>query len=93
MAQPPQRPTEPQATSKAMISLEKADLGVVTQADAKVGSRVRLVITGTVRNISKGNTDDSQEGSNVGSLELDVNTIKMAANSDIADLFEEDLDG
>lgn len=83
---------KPRGTS-AMIDLSAEDLGLVNEMDAKVGSRVRIVLYGIVQGVSKSAGDPTEEGGGSGHLTINVSNMKLASNNEIAELFDEEFDG
>lgn len=79
--------------SKAHIQLSPEHLALVEKASAKVGGKVRIVLYGTLAGLSKEQSDRSQEGSNMGSLDIDASSVKFSSNNEIAELFDEEFDG
>jgi len=61
--------------------------------DVKVGSKVRMVLSGTVKEVRQKVAESVDDAAQLGEIILSVSTVKIASNSEIADLFEEDLDG
>jgi hypothetical protein len=80
------------AVSTARLTVAPEHLAVIDKAETKVGGKVRLVIYGTLRSYEKAQTDLSEEGSQAGSLEVAVSSVKYSSNNEIADLFDEEFD-
>lgn len=78
--------------SQVRIQLSPDHLALVDKVGAKVGGRVRVVVYGTLKGLSKEQNDRSEEGASSGSLEIDASGIKYASNNEIADLFDEEFD-
>jgi hypothetical protein len=79
--------------SQVHVMLSPEHLALVEKARAKPTSRVRLVVYGTLKGLSMGQDDRSQEGAATGTLEIDASSLKFASNNEIADLFDEEFDG
>lgn len=89
----PQKAEEQTPFSQATLKLAKKDLALVSGEEVKVGSRVRLVITGTVRGMEQGRIDESGEAPDVGSLDVDITNIEVGSDNGIADLFADEING
>lgn len=79
--------------STAFLSLEGKELEVLDHADAKVGSRVRIVLMGIVKRAESHAETRTDEAKTGGSVEIDITSIRIGSNSEIAELFEDDLNG
>lgn len=79
--------------SQVHIQLSPEHLALVEKVGSKVGGKVRLVIYGSLKGLSKEQSDRSEEGSNMGSLDIDASSVKFSSNNEIAELFDEEFDG
>jgi len=89
-------PTSPDRpiTSSAHINLQGDHVGLVNEEKIRAGSKVRIVLYGTVSEVSEHAGDPmDQGGDGSASIGMDVSTVRLASNNDIAELFDEELDG
>lgn len=78
--------------STAHLMLAGKDLALLE--GMKVDGKVRLIVYGRIARLSQQASENIEEqGASTGLLEVDVTTLKAASNSEIAELFDEDLDG
>ena len=85
---------EARATTQVTFELVGSDVGLAKKADMKVGARMRIVLTGVVKETGQTASDDMTfEGPASGKLVLDVSQLRIGSNSEIADLFNEELSG
>lgn len=79
--------------SLATLEATPDHMAIIDKGEAKVGGKVRLVIYGTLKEFAKTQSDLSQEDSNAGKLTIAVSNVRFASNNEIAELFDEELDG
>lgn len=85
---------EVKPTTVATLDLVGGDVGLAKKAEVKVGSRMRIVLTGIVKETGQEASDDmTVEGPVAGKLVLDVQNLRIGSNNEIADLFNEEIDG
>jgi len=78
-------------TPEAEITLDKRML-----AQAKVlkpGARVRIILYGTLKELTQEVGDPEGKAGDSGCMTVQLTNIRVAQNSDIADLFEDEFDG
>lgn len=76
---------------EALVTLDKGMLSVARAL--KPGARVRIILYGTLKELVERVGDPEGQAGDSGSLSVQLTNIKVAQNSDIADLFEEEFDG
>lgn len=85
---------EVKPTTQATFDLVGDDVGLARKADLKVGSRMRIVLTGIVKETGQAASEDmTVEGPASGRLVLDIQNLRIGSNSEIADLFDEEMSG
>jgi len=85
---------ESKPSTQATFDLVGDDVGLAGKANLKVGARMRIVLTGIVKETGlQASQDMTVEGPAAGKLVLDVQNLKIGSNSEIADLFNEEISG
>jgi len=78
----------PEPFSETYISVGGDDLKLLKKM--KVGSRVRVVLYGTLKSKSEHASDVSSDVKQGGSISIAVSRMNLASNSEIADLLDDD---
>jgi hypothetical protein len=78
-----------QPFSRASIILGTEDLKVAKKL--RVGAKVHIKLSGVLKELHLSAGDASEEGMQNGKLVVDASNIQIAANSEIAELFEDEL--
>lgn len=85
---------EVKPTTEASFDLVGGDVELARKAGMKVGARMRIVLTGIVKETGQAASEDmTVEGPASGRLVLDVQNLRIGSNSEIADLFDEEMSG
>jgi hypothetical protein len=84
-------PSPVERTPEAFVTLDKAMLA--SARELKPGARVRIILYGTLKELNERVGDPEGQSGDSGSLTVQLTNMKVAQNSDIAELFEEDFDG
>lgn len=79
--------------SFAHLTLEGKEMEVLDHAEAKVGSNVRIVLMGTVKSVEKRADGRLEDARTSGNVTIDISSIRVGSNNEIAELFEDDLSG
>lgn len=79
--------------AKAKIEIDEKNLGNVASADPQVGSRVKIVLYGTVTKVGEEMTNRLDDVASKGLLEIDLQDVYVMSNNDIQELFDPDRDG
>lgn len=78
--------------AEASVTMSPDQMDLVKKL--KVGGKVRLVLYGSLTALNLSADENSEMGGpNGGDLTMTVTNMKVASNNDIAELFDEDLDG
>jgi hypothetical protein len=77
--------------TEATLQLSKEDLRQL--AGLQIGSKVHIILNGNVKEMRQSSEDVTEDGASSGAVTLNVSSMKIAGSSEVADLFEEELDG
>ena len=77
--------------SVARLTLEGSNLEVLNEAKAKAGSRVRIVIYGTVSRVEEAVSGRLEDSTGSGSLDVDIKSVNIVTNNDIQELLDDDF--
>jgi hypothetical protein len=86
-------PSDKVPFTKAHVQLSPRDLPAIDAVAAKIGSRVRIVLYGTLAGLEKTQEDKSMTEPDAGSLDIDVSKIDFASSSELDQMFSEESDG
>jgi hypothetical protein len=78
---------------RARIEIDEKNLGNISSADPQVGSRVKIVLYGTVIKTGEEMTNRLDDVATKAVLEIDVQDVYAFSNNDIQELFDPDRDG
>jgi nucleoside phosphorylase len=74
----------------AHFSLDKKD--IPKTRNLKTGSRVRIVITGTVSRIAEGKNEYEKDSAEYGDLCVDMRSFSISGNNEISDLLDDETE-
>jgi hypothetical protein len=77
--------------TEATLQLSKDDLRQLQKL--QIGSKVHVILHGNVKALQQSVDDVTEDGASSGSVTLNVSSMRVGASSDIADLFDEEING